>query len=62
MMHEMLEFLKGIPTHMWIMICTLILLVCYYIRPDPVTCDLLKSFAGALLLALRTGPAERPKE
>lgn len=44
--------IKDIPTHVW--------LIAYYIRPDPVTVDLVKAFSGALLLSLRTGSDERP--
>lgn len=55
-----MTWLKSIPTHVWILFCFVLLLVCYYIRPDPVTVDLLKAFSGALLLALRTGSDQRP--
>lgn len=34
----------------------LVLLVGYYIRPDPVTVDLLKADFGALLVALNLNP------
>ena len=54
-------FLKSIPTHVWLIVCFLVLLVAYYVRPDPVTVDLVKAFSGALLLSLRTGADQRPQ-
>lgn len=53
-------FVKSIPTHVWLLLCFVILLSAYYVRPDEVTVDLCKSFAGALLLSLRTGSDQRP--
>lgn len=55
-----LSSVKDIPTHVWLLICFVILLIAYYIRPDPVTVDLVKGFSGALLLSLRTGTDQRP--
>ena len=52
---------KDVQTHVWLLMCFLVLLVAYYIRPDPVTVDLVKAFSGALLLSLRTGSDQRPK-
>lgn len=43
---------KDTPTHVWIFLVFSMLLVCYYVRPDPVTLDLVKQFAAALLLSL----------
>lgn len=56
----MMSSIKEIPTHVWLIFCFIVLLVAYYIRPDPVTVDLVKGFSGALLLSLRTGPDQRP--
>jgi len=55
-----MDWLKAIPTHVWIAFCFFVLLALYYVRPDPVTVDLVKAFSGALLLALRTGNDQRP--
>lgn len=55
-----MNWLKAIPTHVWLVFCFILLLVGYYIRPDPVTVDLVKAFSGALLLSLRTGNDQRP--
>jgi hypothetical protein len=52
--------MRDIPTHVWMILVCLALLIAYYIRPDPVTQDLLKSFSGALLLSLRAGVDQRP--
>lgn len=52
--------IRDIPTHVWMFISFCVLLVAYYVRPDPVTVDLVKGFAGALLLSLRTGHDQRP--
>lgn len=48
------------PMHIWLLILFFAIFIGYYIRPDPVTVDLLKAAFGALLLALRTGPEQRP--
>lgn len=45
--------LKDIPTHVWLFACCAILLGLYYVRPDPVTIDLVKAFTGALLLSFK---------
>lgn len=58
----MIDAIKTLPTHVWLLICFVILLVAYYIRPDPVTVDLVKGFSGALLLSLRTGSDQRPPQ
>lgn len=50
---NLMAFLKEIPTRVWLVVCFVVLLTLYYIRPDPVTVDLVKAFSGALLLALR---------
>lgn len=55
-----MNWLKSIPTHVWLVACFVILLIAYYVRPDPVTVDLVKAFSGALLLSLRTGSDQRP--
>lgn len=55
-----MNLLHSVPTHMWLLVCFVILLVLYYVRPDPVTVDLVKAFSGALLLSLRTGNDQRP--
>lgn len=55
-----MQFLKDIPTHVWLIFVCLVLLTAYYIRPDPITQNLVIGFFGALLLALRTGPEQRP--
>lgn len=53
-------FVKSVPTHVWLFLCCVLLMAAYYIRPDNVTEDLVKSFCGALLLSLRTGNDQRP--
>lgn len=55
-----MKTILAFPTHIWLLLCVVIFLIAYYVRPDAVTVDLLKGFVGALLLALRTGPTERP--
>jgi len=55
-----MKYLSQIPTHVWLMVAFLILLVAYYVRPDPVTVDLVKAFSGALLLSLRAGASGTP--
>lgn len=52
--------LRDVPTHVWLLICCLVLLTAYYIRPDPIVQNLVISFFGALLLSLRTGSDQRP--
>lgn len=56
-----MNFIREIPTHVWLLVCFVVLLVAYYVRPDPVTVDLVKAFSGALLLSLRTGNDQRPQ-
>ncbi len=51
-MNNVLAFLRGVPTYIWLMLCLAGLITCYYIRPDPVTVDMLHGFSAALLLAL----------
>ena len=55
-----MKHLHEIPTHVWLICCFIVLLAAYYIRPDPLTFDLVKGFSGALLLSLRTGSDQRP--
>jgi hypothetical protein len=59
-MIQFIDAIKTIPTHVWLLVSFLALLIFYYIRPDPVTIDLVKGFSGALLLSLRTGTDQRP--
>lgn len=55
-----MSFIRDIPTHVWLVMACILLMVAYYIRPDNVTEDLVKSFCGALLLSLRGGNDQRP--
>jgi len=55
-----MDWIKSIPTHVWLFFAFVILLCAYYIRPDPVTVDLVKGFSGALLLSLRSGNDQHP--
>lgn len=55
-----MKYLTQIPTHIWLGVFFVILLIAYYIRPDPVTVDLVKAFSGALLLSLRAGASGTP--
>lgn len=48
------------PTHIWLLLLFFVILVGYYIRPDPVTVDLLKAAFGALLVALNLTPKPTP--
>lgn len=55
-----MKYLAQIPTHVWLGVFFVILLIAYYVRPDPVTVDLVKAFSGALLLSLRAGVSGTP--
>lgn len=61
-----MNYLKETPTHIWLLFVCLVLLVAYYIRPDPITVQLLNGFFSALLLSLNpnkqgTTPPTPPK-
>lgn len=56
-----MEFIKTIPCRVVLIIVCGVLLGLYYIRPDPLTIDLVKGFMGALLLSLNPGD-HKPKE
>lgn len=51
-----MNWLKDIPTHLVLFLVFVILLVAYYIRPDPVTVTMLQSDFAALLVSLRPAP------
>ena len=55
-MNATLSTCNGIPPHLLLLAIFIALLVAYYIRPDPVTQDLLKGVFGALLLSLNLTP------
>lgn len=56
-----MNYLKDIPTHVWLIFICLILLVAYYIRPDPITVQLVNGFFAALLLSLNPRKPEPPQ-
>lgn len=47
------DTLKNVPSWFVLTILFLCVLVAYYIRPDPVSQDILKGIIGALLLSLQ---------
>lgn len=47
-----MTLLKDIPTHVWLIFLSLTLLTAYYIRPDPITQNLVIGFFGATLGSL----------
>lgn len=55
-----MTYIKSIPTHVWLVLVFMVLLTAYYIRPDPVTVNMLQADFAALLLSLRTGSDQRP--
>ena len=53
-----MQTLKDIPTHVWLIFLSLTLLTAYYIRPDPITQNLVIGFFGATLGSL--DPQRKP--
>lgn len=57
----MIEQMKHIPSWLILLILFVCLMIGYYIRPDNVTEDALKSVIGALLLSMRSTQPPNPQ-
>lgn len=55
-----MQTLKDIPTHVWLIFLSLTLLTAYYIRPDPITQNLVIGFFGATLGSLNPSKKDVP--
>lgn len=57
-LRAIVEVLRIMPTWVILSFLFVVLLICYYIRPDNVTEDTLKGVIGALLLSIQ--PRQQP--